>query len=439
MSTLKPPGRGAVVAAVVLTALFFAARPETLRLRAAVSLVVLGGITWLAAQLVPERRPATTSEPEPHRRPGEDPTLLGGLRAAGTDTSFRIFGVLGLVLLVVWDVVMRPVDVVVSGGGHDETLSCGARTFLFGADNDAVSTTCRDAFASRAAGGFLVLVGFGVLVAMMAWIVQYYRGAALGAVWHSRRVPTLLVTRTGGACALLAAVAVFAAVGDVAPVRVEGTRRAAAAVPPAPGAPFEENLIPQPEFDDFAPVDVLSPTLGYSSPPPSAPSPAATTSTTQPRPPAPRPLTVHDASWFTARPSPVEDARVPDGSLPVAVTGGRDETHALFRVRGTAPVLRLVESSERGTQVFPAAARVKACPVTTADWDQTRGASLEDKPPYDDGACVTAVRADDGSWTIDLGGFEDRGGRRGFVLVPILDVEGQTFRVTLVAAPEQAS
>lgn len=402
--------------------------------RAAAALILLGGIALLAAEFVPKRGTAGDEPVSPPKHPpGDDPSLLGGLRKASVDPSFRILAGLGIALLVVLGVVLRPLELQASVLGEERTVGCGFRDYLFGADEGAVTATCREAYASRAAGGLIVLLGLGISVAMMAWIVQYHRGAALGSVWHRSGVPTRLLARTGGACAILAVVALLAAAQGASPAT--SGRGLASAPASALDGPVGDELTPQPTFAAFSPM--VLPPLTATGPSGAASTVGSFTASTSTAP-SEEPLTVRDASWYAANPGPLYAATVPEGSLPVGATGGEDDLHAFFRVSGTARTLTLVESDALGSQWLAERAQIAACPVTAAGWKQTSGGDFDDQPPFDDIACVDAARADDGTWTIDLGGFEGRGGNRGFALIPAPDAGGRTFRVTFLP-PEARS
>lgn len=397
--------------------------------RAAAALVILAGIAALASQLVRRDEEAVVAAPEPPSwAPGEEQSLLGGLRHAARNPSFRVMAALGIALLVTLVVVSRPVDARTSMDG--DVLRCGLRQQLFGAGDETVTATCRQAYASRAVAVVLLVAGLGVVTSMLVWIVKYHRGTALGAVWHRAGLPRGILVRVGGACAVLAAIAVVAAGAASAPAIARDVPAPASTVALS-DAPIAEDITPQPTFP---------PAMVIASPPPARPSssvvPATTTSTTttttSAEPPM-VPLTVRDASWFAANPNPLDASTIPEGSLPVGAVGGEDDVHAFFRVSGTAATLELVESDATGAQRFAEQAAIRVCPVTEDDWEQASGGSFEDEPAHDADACSVVERSDDGIWSLDLTAFDDRGGSRGFALLP---VEGATtFRVTLEAQP----
>jgi hypothetical protein len=371
---------------------------DAFRGRAAAALIVLAGIAVLASQLVRHRAGGEGEVTSPARAPGEDPTVLGGVRHAAANPSFRVLAGLAVAVLAVLALVAEPV---LAG----ERLAGG-----------------------RAVGIALVAAAAGVALSMLVWIVQYHRGMALGAVWHRADVPWALLTRVCGGCATLAVIGiVVAGAADTA------------ARPPAPESavaladgPIAEDLTPQPTFAAPSALAVAPPSRAaavVATQP--ATTPTTVRTTTRAALPAATPMAVRDASWFAANPTPLDVSTVPEGALPVGAVAGDDDVHAFFRVTGTATRLELVESDATGAQRFPEQALVRACPVLDDGWAQTSGGSFADEPRFDDTACVDVVRADAGTWSIDLGAFEDRGGRRGFALVP---AEGAgTFRLTLEA------
>lgn len=365
--------------------------------RAAAALIVLAGIAVLASQLLGGREVEHEVEvAPPARAPGEDPSLLGGLRQAAATPSFRILAGMAVAMLLVLAVVSGPA---LSG----EPLA-----------------------GSRALAIALVMAAIGVALSMLVWIVQYHRGMALGAVWHRRGAPRVVLARAGSGCATLAVLAV--AIGGGAATSGPGSTAALA------DAPIAEDLTTAPTFAAPSPLAVPEP----SGPPAVVAVPTGTTATTlrstvttTSPPHVPTPLTVHDASWFAASPTPLDSSTVPEGALPVGAVAGEDDVHAFFRVTGTAATLELVESESTGAQRFSEQALVRACPVIDDGWEQTSGGTFADEPAFDDTACIDAVRTGTGTWTIDLGTFDDRGGSRGFALVPAEDAS--TFRLTLEA------
>lgn len=410
--------------------------------RAAAALIVLAGIAVLASHLVRrDEEPLAAAEPVPPAwAPGEDPSLLGGLGRAARNPSFRVVAALGLALIVILVAVSRPVSARAADGAGVRSVSCGLRQQLFGAGDATVTATCREAYAGRAFAVVLVVAALGIAVSMLVWIVRYHRGTALGAIWHRAGLPRAILVRVGGACGTLAAIAVVAAGGSSAPAaaRAVGEPEWTAALGEAPLA---EDITPRPTFPTLAaatatvvapparPSSRVTPATTTATATTTVPTTAATTSTLPPS----APLTVRDASWFAANRNPFDASSIPEGSLPVGAVGGEDDAHAFFRVTGTAPTLVLVESDGAGAQRLPEQARVRACPVTDDGWKQTSGGDLEDEPAYDARACVDVVRAGEGTWSIDLGAFDDRGGSRGFALVP---ADGATtFRLTLQPQP----
>lgn len=216
--TLRFGDDGPTASCGLVTFIFGADEPATTRAcrdafggRAAAALILLGGIVLLASEFVRKRDAATVSPPA--RQPGDDPSVMGGLRKAIVDPSFVFFAGLGIGMLGVLGIVLRPVEVRASVLGGKRIVGCGLADFLFGAEDAVVTAACREAYAPRAAGGFVVLLAVGVAVAMIAWIVQYHRGAALGSVWHRADAPTSVLAWAGGGCVVLAALALFAAAG----------------------------------------------------------------------------------------------------------------------------------------------------------------------------------------------------------------------------------
>jgi hypothetical protein len=125
-------------------------------------------------------------------------------------------------------------------------------------------------------------------------------------------------------------------------------------------------------------------------------------------------------SGYTAAPDgglPVGGGNdVPADGLPVGSDATGDTFRSFIRLTGTEPllVLDLLEGASENEQF----AGVRACPIQVAGWTLERGAPLGDGPEFDCADAVPGERQEDGSFRFDLLAFPDRGGDRGFALVP---------------------
>jgi hypothetical protein len=54
----------------------------------------------------------------------------------------------------------------------------------------------------------------------------------------------------------------------------------------------------------------------------------------------------------------------------------------------------------------------------TPGWKKAEGQSIEESPTWDCSVAVAGKRADDGSWSFDLGVFAARDDARGFAILP---------------------
>lgn len=109
-------------------------------------------------------------------------------------------------------------------------------------------------------------------------------------------------------------------------------------------------------------------------------------------------------------PAPPPPNTVPDDGLAVGAAGGDPDKVAAIGIVLEAPsdafvdrlVLGLEETDDNGSNVNEGQATVLACPITTF-WAGTANGNWQNRPECDDGQAVEGERADDGTWTFDLG------------------------------------
>ena len=154
------------------------------------------------------------------------------------------------------------------------------------------------------------------------------------------------------------------------------------------------------------------------SPSPSPPGAPGATTPTAPTEGTPTPLRISESLWVTnGAGTPIGEAGVPEGSLPVANRFGDIDKSSYVRLTGTETTLTLTETVE-GQRVAAGAAVVQACHSTDGGWAGGTNASFDDAPPVDTAACAIGARAEDGTWTFDLSAFGDPAAVTGFALLP---------------------
>jgi hypothetical protein len=361
--------------------------------------------------------------------PGRTTNIAGATRTALGQQPARLFVVLAGLVVLAFAAVVRPVDVASTEGPRD----CGPLAFAFGGVDDLHTSLCREAFAPRAAAGALLLLTLGGLAVALAANVQYWRGYTLGRVWSDTRRWRELVI---GTTAVVTAVIVLAAALSTRAASVEfvAAQRAPLARPSTQttaGFTTETTLLEGADFDSTAEIVATIPPVARPSPtsPPTSDAPTTVNGGTPPS--APTPLVVTATAWFGASPTPVDSVSIPEGSLPVGAANGADDKHAFLRLTGTDAALVLGEHTSPAATRSADAASIQACPVTTESWEPQDGGTFDDEPEFSTTGCVPLVRQSNGTWVADLSGFDDRGGRRGFALVPA-DPEG-SWQVTLTA------
>jgi hypothetical protein len=133
---------------------------------------------------------------------------------------------------------------------------------------------------------------------------------------------------------------------------------------------------------------------------------------------AAQPLRISDATWATRTAgTPLATEGVPEGSLPVGKRLGQDDKQSFIRLSGTAATLTLRLAAPEG-QRSADMATIQACPINNAGWYSGEAVAWDARPAYSTDGCIAGTRGADGSWTFDFGAIADRGGQRGFALVP---------------------
>jgi len=144
------------------------------------------------------------------------------------------------------------------------------------------------------------------------------------------------------------------------------------------------------------------------------------------------PLTVAAKGWASREAgTPLAATGVPDGELPVGNRVGQIDKASFVRLSGGDSTLTLDEDTDNARSVA-GPGTVQACPIT-ATWTAADGMSMDQAPAYDASKCVPGKRADDNTWTFDLGSFSDRASGNGFALVPAPDAPVD-FQVTFKAS-----
>ncbi|MEX2555424.1 MAG: hypothetical protein WEB06_07325 [Actinomycetota bacterium] len=187
------------------------------------------------------------------------------------------------------------------------------------------------------------------------------------------------------------------------------------ALPPGlgqPQPPSAPNEVPV-----ALPPPVPLPIPSFPAPEPFAPPPPVLE---EPKDPAvPRPLTIVGAGWAAADAgSPLANAGVPEGGLPVAARLGTDHRRSFILLDGTETKLRLGIVDTPGANMLEGLAVVQACPVVTAGWTPATAQPFEEAPAFDCTTAAVARRLDDGSFLFDLAAIPEAVRANGFALVP---------------------
>lgn len=233
---------------------------------------------------------------------------------------------------------------------------------------------------------YTLMVGFVVAVALLATgVPPVLQGRAVAPVAARSPVPAPI----GPSAAPPAA--------DPAPVEPVPTVPEFGALPAFPD-------FPAPEGTTGGPFELV--------PPPSD----------EPPPPPAQPLLVVASGWASlSGGTPAATVGVPLGTLPVGTRLDTMDKASFVRLVGTADFLVVPTDPDGQRDPVVGTVAVQACPINEAGWEGRQGASFEDSPTWDADQCVLGVGAASGHWSFDLGAFPDRGGNRGFALVPAPD------------------
>jgi hypothetical protein len=135
-----------------------------------------------------------------------------------------------------------------------------------------------------------------------------------------------------------------------------------------------------------------------------------------------RTLVITAAGWATSDAgTPLADLGVPEGGLPVASRLGSDHRRSFIRLAGDTTLVRLGLVADTGANLLQSSAIIRACPITVEGWTSATAQSFDEAPAFDCAHAVALRRLDDGTFVLDLAAFPDRGGARGFALVPAPD------------------
>lgn len=138
------------------------------------------------------------------------------------------------------------------------------------------------------------------------------------------------------------------------------------------------------------------------------------TSTTQ----QDRPLRTTVTGWASATGgTPVGATGVPDQSLPVGNRVGQTDKASFVRLAGTASAVFFKEKPD-GSRTTSGTASVRACQITTRNWQAANNMTFDQAPDYDTANCIVGTRSANGVWRFDLSSFADPTDDRGFALVP---------------------
>ena len=406
------------------------------------AVVALAGLTGLARAMMVERRRVAPSSPisapEPANvapkpadvatpgRPtlGSAENLGAAVRSAATMRPVRWLTALALPIVALLPIVARPVHIISSDGTEVRDNVCGFTFQLFGADEPTVTRACREAYRGRFTATVVLTIALLAIGIALLRVIEYLRGRRLSYQWDNDDSASLFVQKVGAGCSAAMIIAALLAVHphptSLPPIL---SASSPAVIPPSQTQP--------PRSAPPPPSPSRPPSYQVADPLPYTPSLPRTTASPSDRPSSapPAALRIVDTAWFGSRPNIIDTFTIPAGALPVAVTGGAHDKHAYFRVRGTATTLVLRLSSDPFANRFTNVAKVNVCPVRTAAWTHVEGGNLQDAPAYDELGCVE-LRVQGDLWSVDVGRWPDRGGARGFVLVPA-DLS-QDFQVTFV-------
>lgn len=205
-----------------------------------------------------------------------------------------------------------------------------------------------------------------------------------------------------------------------------------AAMLPTPDRSTPLTSEPQRPFEAPAVPSGLSTAEGYTLGQPSSSTVVPGTLPAEPSARADERLVVVSHGWASLRSgTPLAAPGVPERSLPVAATGGQHDTISFVRLGGSGHSLVLAPAQAEGASYLEQFAAVQACRIVAPGWAAVEGQAMAESPRWEPGACAAGVRADDGTWSFDLGAFPDRNDDRGFALVPGPTASVSTFRVTL--------
>ncbi len=160
-----------------------------------------------------------------------------------------------------------------------------------------------------------------------------------------------------------------------------------------------------------------SPAPALPAPPAAAPSneepvPASTPTTAPTEAAAAVPRLVATAWASASAGTPLADAGVPDGSLPVGTRVGERDKFSFLRYDVAPGVVELAVDPDGSRGI--GAPLVQACRVTTSGWDSGVAMDFDEAPQWDPSACVDG-RADGDSWVFDVAGLD---ATEGIALVP---------------------
>jgi hypothetical protein len=198
---------------------------------------------------------------------------------------------------------------------------------------------------------------------------------------------------------------------------------------------------PAPDFGgtggDFTSAAPRSPAADFSSSPSPTGPPAMAAAPPDPAVSGPSggtdELRIVESGWATAAAgTPLGEAGVPEGALPVGKRASRDDKYSFLRLAGDGAVLQLTLAEGTGANRFATQADVIACAITDSGWMAEEGVSFDDAPPFDCDVSVPGVAAEDGTWTFDLSSLPDGAGEIGLALVPGPDA-GVDFQVAFAA------
>lgn len=151
----------------------------------------------------------------------------------------------------------------------------------------------------------------------------------------------------------------------------------------------------------------------------------------------PTPLSITRSGYASVTGGTPLEQQPPENGLPVSAAGGQVAKFSYIALTGAETTLRLKPVAATGGNVADDRAGIRACLITTPDWEPNRGVAMSSAPVYDATSCTTGARGTDGTWSFDVMDFGDVSTINGLAIVPVPD-PALEFLVTFRPVAERA-